>query len=190
MSPRLDLLRHGETERGGGFRGSLDDELTAAGWARMEAALEGRGGWDALVCSPLRRCAAFAEALAGRLGLPLHVDADLRELHFGDWEGLDAATVMARDAEALGRFWADPFGCPPPGGEAVADFAARVRAARDRLVEAFPGRHLLVIGHAGAMRLLLAEARGLPAAALLQVQVAHGALHRLRLDGDGRWREA
>ena len=31
----LDLLRHGETELGGGFRGSLDDLLTPLGWQQM-----------------------------------------------------------------------------------------------------------------------------------------------------------
>ncbi len=52
MSLRLDLLRHGETESGGGFRGSLDDALTARGWAQMRTAVEG-GRWDLLVSSPL-----------------------------------------------------------------------------------------------------------------------------------------
>ena len=39
MTLRLDLLRHGETELGGGLRGSLDDALTAKGWAQMRAAV-------------------------------------------------------------------------------------------------------------------------------------------------------
>ncbi|MCT0680803.1 histidine phosphatase family protein, partial [Pseudomonas aeruginosa] len=41
MSLRLDLLRHGETESGGGFRGSLDDALTARGCAPLSPAGEG-----------------------------------------------------------------------------------------------------------------------------------------------------
>ena len=94
MSVQLDLLRHGVTERGGGLRGSLDDELTAEGWAQMRAAVASAGPWQALVSSPLRRCAAFAEELAARLGLPLQLEADLRELHFGAWEGRSAADLM------------------------------------------------------------------------------------------------
>ncbi|PKL97114.1 MAG: histidine phosphatase family protein, partial [Gammaproteobacteria bacterium HGW-Gammaproteobacteria-9] len=35
MTTRIDLLRHGETEQGGGFRGSLDDALTERGWQQM-----------------------------------------------------------------------------------------------------------------------------------------------------------
>ena len=63
MTLRLDLLRHGETELGGGLRGSIDDALTDTGWAQMRAAVVGQGPWDRLVSSPLQRCARFAEEL-------------------------------------------------------------------------------------------------------------------------------
>ncbi len=176
MSARIDLLRHGETERGGGFRGSLDDALTARGWQQMREAVDGAGPWDALISSPLQRCAAFARELARRRGLPLYLEADLRELHFGDWEGRSAAELMQASAEALGRFWADPYGCTPPGGEPLADFERRVLTALLRLQRRFAGQRLLLIGHAGVMRLLLARQRGLPRERLLEVTVAHGEL--------------
>ncbi|WP_313054145.1 alpha-ribazole phosphatase family protein [Pseudomonas lopnurensis] len=176
MSTRIDLLRHGETERGGGFRGSLDDALTARGWQQMREAVDGAGPWEVLVSSPLQRCAAFARELAERRGLPLHLEPDLRELHFGEWEGHSAAELMQTSAEALGRFWADPYGFTPPGGEPLADFEQRVLVALLRLQRRFAGQRLLLIGHAGVMRLLLARDRGLPPARLLEVTVAHGEL--------------
>lgn len=99
----LELLRHGETELGGGLRGSLDDALTEQGWAQLRAAVQGAGPWDRLISSPLQRCARFAEEVALANALPLHFEADLQELHFGDWEGRTAAQLMDSDAEALGR---------------------------------------------------------------------------------------
>ena len=60
MTVRLDLLRHGETELGGGLRGSLDDALTELGWAQMHEAVQGQGPWDRIVSSPLQRCRLFA----------------------------------------------------------------------------------------------------------------------------------
>jgi alpha-ribazole phosphatase len=39
MTVYLELLRHGETELGGGLRGSLDDALTETGWAQLRAAM-------------------------------------------------------------------------------------------------------------------------------------------------------
>ncbi|ACO79459.1 alpha-ribazole-5-phosphate phosphatase protein [Azotobacter vinelandii CA] len=188
MTLHLDLLRHGETECGGGFRGSLDDALTASGWAQMRAATAEAGPWDLLVSSPLRRCADFAAELAAAQGLPLYREADLRELHFGAWEGRNASELMRSDAEGLGRFWDDPYAFTPPDGEPLADFEARVLRAVERLRRDCAGRRLLLVTHGGVMRLLLARARGLPRRALPQVTVAHGALHRLRLDGPD-WRE-
>jgi alpha-ribazole phosphatase len=186
----LDLLRHGETELGGGMRGSLDDALTDAGWAQMRGAVAESGPWARIVSSPLQRCARFAEELAERLGLPLSLEADLQELHFGEWEGRSAAQLMDTDAEGLGLFWADPYAFTPPKGEPVTAFSVRVLAAVQRLHRAYSGQRVLLISHGGVMRLLLAQARGLPREQLLQVQVGHGALLAIRVADDGVLTEA
>jgi alpha-ribazole phosphatase len=190
MTLRLDLLRHGETELGGGLRGSLDDALTDKGWAQMRAAVVEQGPWDRLVSSPLQRCARFAEELGAQLGLPVHLDKDLQELHFGAWEGQSAATLMETDALALGLFWADPYSFTPPEGERVEDFSTRVLAAVGRLQASCAGERVLLISHGGVMRLLLAQARGLPREQLLNVEVGHGALFSLSVEAGVILKEA
>jgi len=175
----LDLLRHGETEQGGGLRGSLDDALTAHGWRQMREAIGTQAAWDVLVSSPLQRCALFADELGSRLGMPVLREPALQELHFGEWEGRSAAQLMQTHAEQLGLFWADPYAYTPPGGEPVAAFAERVLTAIERLQQAHAGKRVLLVTHGGVMRLLLARARGLPREQLLQVEVGHGALMRL-----------
>ncbi|PMX02556.1 histidine phosphatase family protein [Pseudomonas sp. FW215-R2] len=189
MTLRLDLLRHGETELGGGLRGSLDDALTEKGWAQMREAVIGQGPWDRLVSSPLQRCARFAEELGAQRDLSVSLDKDLQELHFGAWEGQSAAALMETDAEALGLFWADPYGFTPPQGEPVSDFSARVLAAVMRLHAAHAGERVLLVSHGGVMRLLLARARGLPREQLLNVEVGHGALFSLIVEADGSLKE-
>ena len=189
MTLHLDLLRHGETELGGGLRGSLDDALTATGWQQMNAALIDRGPWNRVISSPLQRCAQFAEQLAFRLGVPVSLEKDLQELHFGAWEGQSAAALMETDAEGLGLFWADPYSFTPPQGEAVSDFSARVLAAVERLHQAHAGERVLLVSHGGVMRLLLAKARGLPREQLLNVEVAHGGFFSLSVAGAGLLRE-
>ncbi|TLX59568.1 histidine phosphatase family protein [Stutzerimonas nosocomialis] len=175
----IELLRHGETERGGGFRGSLDDALTPAGWQQMRCSIRNAGPWDVLVTSPLQRCAAFARVLADERRLPLEVHADLRELHFGEWEGRSAVELMETAADDLGHFWRDPYRFTPPGGEPLVAFERRVLGALAELRGRHAGRRLLLITHAGVMRLLLARAQGLPRERLLEVVVGHGELHRL-----------
>ena len=185
----LDLLRHGETELGGGFRGSLDDPLTPAGWQQMRQAAGEGGQWDAIISSPLRRCADFAFELARDCHLPLVLEEDLRELHFGEWEGRHAAQLMEECAEDLGRFWATPYGFTPPGGERMELFEQRVMAAIDGLYQHRAGQHLLLVTHGGVMRLLAARARGLPRDQLLQVEVGHGQRLRLQRDAKGALHE-
>ncbi|MBY8933798.1 alpha-ribazole phosphatase family protein [Pseudomonas fluorescens] len=189
MTLHLDLLRHGETELGGGLRGSLDDALTEKGWLQMRAAVVEGGPWARIVSSPLQRCARFAAELGEQLNLSVHLDTDLQELHFGAWEGQSAAALMETDAEALGLFWADPYSFTPPQGEPVSEFAARVLAAVARLQSAYAGERVLLISHGGVMRLLLAQARGLPREQLLNVEVAHGALFALTVQADGSLKE-
>jgi alpha-ribazole phosphatase len=185
----LDLLRHGETERGGGLRGSLDDALTATGWQQLRAAVRPQEPWQRIVSSPLQRCARFAEELAVARNLPLHFEAALRELHFGDWEGCSTAQLMQNNAEALGRFWDNPYDFTPPGAEPLAAFEARVLAALRELRDNCAGEHLLLVTHGGVMRLLLARARGLAAHRLLQVEVAYAQRARLRAESSGVFRE-
>lgn len=186
---QLELLRHGETELGGGLRGSLDDALTEQGWAQLRASVLDAGPWDRLISSPLRRCARFAEELAAAHGLPLHLEPGLQELHFGDWEGRSAAVLMHSDAEALGQFWADPYAFTPPNGEPLLQFEARILAAIRRLQQNHAGERLLLITHGGVMRLLLARARCLPRQELLQVNVGYAQRFRLSLDADGQLTE-
>lgn len=189
MTLRLDLLRHGETELGGGLRGSLDDALTAKGWAQMRAAVIAQGPWDRLVSSPLQRCARFADELGAQLNLPVTLEKDLQELHFGAWEGQSAVALMETDAEGLGLFWADPYSFTPPEGEPVSAFSDRVLGAVSRLQQAYSGERVLLISHGGVMRLLLAQARGLPRERLLNVEVGHGELFNLHVGADGVLKE-
>ena len=189
MTLHLDLLRHGETELGGGLRGSLDDALTAKGWAQMRASVVGQGPWDRLISSPLQRCALFAQELGAQLGLPVSLEPALQELHFGAWEGQSAAALMETDAEGLGLFWADPYAFTPPQGEPVSAFSERVLGAVSRLHQAYAGQRVLLVSHGGVMRLLLARARGMPREQLLNVEVGHGALFSLQVGADGVLKE-
>jgi alpha-ribazole phosphatase len=96
---------------------------------------------------------------------------------------------METDAEALGLFWADPYGFTPPQGEPVSAFSARVLAAVARLHAAYAGERILLVSHGGVMRLLLAQARSLPREQLLNVEVGHGALFALTVAADGALKE-
>lgn len=171
------LLRHGETTLPGRFVGRVDPVLSEKGWQSMRRALIDLPTVSRVVSSPLRRCLGFAQAWAVEVGLPLTVDDRLVEMDFGIWEGRSAAEIHANDADALGRFWSDPYAGGPDGSEPFARFIARVEAAFAD-VEAGAGA-VLVISHGGPIRWRLARVQGLPPERLLEVVCPLAGLHRL-----------
>lgn len=173
----FDLLRHGATGQHG-FRGRLDDPLTASGWRALEAAAADHA-WDAVATSPLRRCADFARELAAARGIALRTEPGLREYDFGDWQGRALETLAREQGDALARFWADPLAHPPPGAEPLHAFRARVTATLDTLAAAWPARCILVLTHGGVIRLLRCLEAGLPWSAMSGLEVAHASLHAL-----------
>ena len=174
----IQLLRHGEVAGGPRFRGSTDDPLTVRGWYQMEASVLEAGTWQAVVTSPLRRCIDFAQLLARRLTLPLTVDARLREIHFGQWEGRSAAEIADLDPDALAQFWHRPTQFTPPAAESFACFSRRVLAAWRELTLR-PESTLLVITHAGPIRVILCHTQCQPMAQLLKWDVGVASLHTI-----------
>lgn len=177
----LDLIRHGEPVGGRMYRGGLDHPLSERGWAQMRAATADPEPWEYIVSSPLARCRVFAEELAGRLGLAWEIDERLQEVGFGRWEGRTGAELRAEDPRQLSRFYHDPVGNRPEGAETLDAFLARVSGCIDDLLQRHPGRHGLLVCHAGVMRAAVAHTLGAPLPALYRLAVDNAALTRLQL---------
>lgn len=181
----VGLLRHGEVEGGSRFRGHTDDPLTPAGLAQMYAALADSDRWDRVISSPLIRCAEFASAFARQSSLPLTFDTRLKEIHFGRWEGRSAAELMTEDPEALARFWRDPDAYPPPSGESLAHFRARVLDVWNDILSAYADQHVLIVTHGGVIRVLLCHVFQVSVSRWHEFEVTHGQLHSVHIGGDG-----
>lgn len=181
----IDLIRHGEPVGGRKYRGQVDDPLSETGWRQMREAVGEHCPWQAIVSSPLLRCAVFAAELAARHGLPLQQDARLMEIGFGAWEGKTAAELLADDPERLTNFWRDPLHHTPPGAETLHSFRERVIAGWNDLLANHAGQHVLLVGHAGVMRMIIREVLEMPLDKLFRLQVGNAAITRIRVDGSG-----
>jgi alpha-ribazole phosphatase len=181
----LLLLRHGEVEGGKCLFGATDVPLTARGWRQMQLAADSVGPWDRVVSSPLSRCADFAAAAARDRGLPMICDQRLREIRFGDWEGTSIDELMQRGDGALVRFWQDPARYPPPGGEALEAFCARVHSAWDALVETPVRERVLIVTHGGVIRALFSRLLARPCNRLLEFDVPHAGIYRVDVTATG-----
>lgn len=158
----IDLIRHGEPEGGPMFRGRQDDPLSDKGWLQMQAAITAEDHWDAIVSSPMTRCRHFAQKLAEQRQIPLYIEEDLREVGFGEWEGLTSERIQQRYGDQLNRFWQDPVNHIPPGGEAIPDFHERVTRSFNLWQQKLAGQKVLVVCHGGVIRMVLADVLGIP----------------------------
>jgi broad specificity phosphatase PhoE len=178
---RLLLIRHGESVLGRARRyaGHRDTPLTPEGRrqilrlrSRFERLLP-----DLVFSSDLRRCRESAALLAP--GRDVRVTVRLRELDFGVWDGLTAATCRRRDPERFDRWMADPDAVRPPGGESLRALGRRVRDYVAALARRHPGQTLALVTHAGPIRVLVAGG----ASEFWSARVAPGSLLELEWKG-------
>jgi alpha-ribazole phosphatase/probable phosphoglycerate mutase len=182
MFTTIDLMRHGEPDGGRKYRGQTDDPLSEKGWAQMWHAVGAYTGWQHIVTSPLSRCQAFADALGQQRGIAVSSEPRFKEITFGAWEGHTAKALTADAPDLLFDFKCDPVANRPTGAEALADFHARVAAGWDALLAAHAGEHLLVVCHAGVIRMLLAQALGMPLENVYRIQVGSAAISRITVE--------
>jgi broad specificity phosphatase PhoE len=165
---RILLARHGETpwNAEGRYQGQEDIALSDVGETQARALGERLRDKhiDRVVASPLKRALRTAELAIGeaRLGL-ITTDADLMEIAHGEWEGLLASEIHARDGERL-QAWRDtPHEVLMPGGESL-------QHVLDRAWPAFAAAcaglgadgTVLIVAHDAVNRVLLCKVLGLP----------------------------
>ncbi|WP_394835041.1 histidine phosphatase family protein [Pendulispora rubella] len=112
--------------------------------------------------SPVSRCAAVAEHLAGHFGAAFRVDAALYEMDFGAWDGVPWTDIRARDDAAYARWMREWEHVAPPGGEAPQDMERRVRTWLTSLSMEQPERSHGLVAHAGVVRALYVVLEGCP----------------------------
>ena len=185
----IDLLRHGEVEGGDIFRGSTDDNLTDNGWDQMQATLQGYIGWDVIISSPLSRCAEFSESLAEQEDIKLEIIDAFQEIDFGEWEGQSPDDLIKDNDEILKRWWLSPIKQTPPEGENFHDFRARVLKSLNDIIEKHEGKHLLLVTHAGVIRVILMYILGMQEENLFRLNVDYASISTIRMyhDDTGEW---
>ncbi|HXV33808.1 MAG TPA: histidine phosphatase family protein [Gaiellaceae bacterium] len=175
---RLVLVRHAETDSSlrGRCYGRLDVPLSEEGHRQargLGTALRAIP-LTAVYSSPLARALATAAPIAAGRGLePVAVD-DLREIDFGELEGLGYDEIRDSRPELFHRWMETPASVSFPGGESFGDLRRRVLVAVGAVVERHAGEAVAVVAHGGVTRVVLADALGLADGAVFRLDQAHG----------------
>jgi len=186
---RVLAIRHGETDWNVATRiqGLTDIPLNERG--RQQAARLAQALADetlhAVYTSNLQRARDTAAALAQACGAPLLEDTELRERHFGDFEGATFEEIAQRWPEDALRWRRREPDFGPTGGESLQTFFDRSVAAAHRLAAAHAGQTIALVAHGGVLDCLYRAATRLELQAPRTWQVGNATVNRLLWTPEG-----
>jgi 2,3-bisphosphoglycerate-dependent phosphoglycerate mutase len=193
--PLLILVRHGQSSWNleNRFTGDEDPPLTAQG--REEARAAGRKiadiplshGFTSVLQRAIDTMTLILET-ACHPELPVTRDAALNERNYGRLQGLNKVQVAAQYGEEQVAVWRRSFSVRPPGGESLADTAARVIPYYQRAIEPLLrlGQTILVVAHGNSLRSLMMYLEQLSAEEIEHIDLPTGIPRLYRMDDQGR----
>jgi len=168
----VHLLRHGTPVGGRMYRGNLfDDPLTEEGWNQMKSSVADLS-FDTIATSPMKRCSEFADYISKKSKIPYSIIEDFKEVGFGDWQG---KTYYQIGEEIVERFKNDPINNPVNNAENLYDFQSRViKNYLEILDNLNPQNKLLIIAHAGVIRVIKSYILKLPIEKMFTMNIKSG----------------
>ena len=173
---RILLVRHGETKLNSThrFQGQIDVELGEDGLRQIEKIRDRLATHSiaAVYSSDLQRALVTAETIASRHELEVITCPELREINFGECEGLTFEEICQLYPE-MSELWSDwNSQMRFPGGESVDELSTRVSKCLNRLEKHTPEQTILIVSHSTPLRLILCS--------LMEIELEHW--RQLRLD--------
>lgn len=180
---RLIAVRHGETawNRVSRIQGHTDIPLNEVG--RWQAGRVGQAvaaeGVHAIYSSDLQRAHDTAKAIGHAAGVPVQLDADFRERHFGELEGLTHDEIAARWPDQSVRWKQRDPAYGPRGGETLLAFHQRCVSALVRVAQRHPGQTVVVVAHGGVLDCFYRAANGVDLSAPRSWTIGNATINRL-----------
>lgn len=186
----LYLLRHGETVNtlDGPLRynGHFDVDITAK--ARNQMVERGLEFVDrkitTIYASDLKRCRIGGEIIAEKIGCPLILRKDLREMKMGDWEGLTLNEVRERFPGQVEQKFTDFINYRIPGSETVKEVEERIFPEFDKIIHRHRGETVLIVAHGGVNLLFISRTLGLPSAEIFNLSQDFGCINKILIGDD------
>ncbi|HHX38767.1 MAG TPA: histidine phosphatase family protein [Armatimonadetes bacterium] len=189
---RIYLIRHGEVlwnREHPAYCGHTDLELNERG--REQAGCVAQRLADAelsaVYCSDLRRARDTAAAIAARHGLEPVADPALREVNYGEWEGVSEEDVRAGWPDHYAAWKRDAEKVRIPGGESFGELRDRLVPALTAIAERHAGENVAVVAHKSSNRAFLCAVLGLSPSLYRRIGQENAAVNLITYE-DGRWR--
>lgn len=162
---KILLARHGDAEPSSTERlwGQTDVPLSATGLRQAEQLRQrlAHAKIDGIYSSDLRRALLTAETIASDHGLGVITCAELREIDFGQLEGVLLKQIGELYPELVRQWLTGNPELKYPGGESLGDFTERVKHFLGRLENHTDQENILIVAHSGPLRLLVCRLLGM-----------------------------
>ena len=135
-----------------------------------------------VIHSPVKRAAQTASKIAQKLGAEQVELGDLREIGFGDWDGLTNEELFVGH-ETQYQAWRGSYDVAPPNGESLKDFDVRVNRSLDFILDKFAGKTVVVVAHVMPIRGVLRIANDASVAGYWRVDLGPASISIARFWG-------
>lgn len=156
MKTTLYLIRHGETEWNllGKFQGRQDISLSNAGVEQAKyLARRMSRKFDCLYVSPLKRALKTAQIICEGSEFVPQIDDRLREINFGDWEGLTVKEIKEKFPKEFETWVEDELEGPICGGDfSIKNASIRATEAIISHVKEHKGQKIAIVAHGGIIK--------------------------------------
>ncbi|ACR79335.1 MULTISPECIES: histidine phosphatase family protein [Kosmotoga] len=157
---KLYITRHGQTEWNleGRIQGQKDSKLTTLGEKQAEWLGERLKNVeiDVIISSSSGRAIRTAEIIRGKRNIEIVPNDNLREIHFGQWEGQLHAEIKKYWPDEYRNFWNFPHLYKPVGGETFLQVLDRVSNEVEKIISKYEGKNILIVTHAVVLKALIA----------------------------------
>ena len=186
---RIWLVRHGRVSAPDTAYGDDDVPLSEEGQRQTQSMGQSAAnvpGVALVIASPLLRARAMGEAIAASTGAPMRLDARLKEMNRGAWQGLPRTEYASRWSDAAEEYWSDTLHWRGHGGESEAMLAERTFPVLEAAAQGAMGGVGVIAAHRQVIRSIVAAALGLPPGQSygLQLEPAQAVL---LMDAGDRW---
>jgi len=193
MATKIIFIRHGQTDWNAKmiYCGSSDVCLSQKGRAQVRELKKVflNQGVDKIYCSNKKRALETAKIIFGKEKI-VELE-DLREMHFGVFEGLTYKQIQKKYPQAYKRWLHDPFSVTIPKGENLKDFKKRILQAVRKIMRSEKGKTVAVVCHGGAISIFLTHLqkskefwRQIPSSASVSVVECQNGKTKIKLFND------
>ncbi|MDO9465043.1 MAG: alpha-ribazole phosphatase [bacterium] len=158
---KIFIIRHGQTSGNSALKyfGITDVELNKEGIIQAGLAskrLEKENIYR-IYSSSLKRAFKTAEIIAKPHRISIELKEDLREINFGNWEGLSFQEIRMSCPHEFSEWQNNIMGFTMPQGESILELKRRVETAFNEILNSAKENNVVIVTHGGPIRIILSK---------------------------------